>query len=146
MDYTNWSQIQQNPSPNPNPEYSVLHNPNQSVVYSQNLVSDPYQLLNANSHTTLFHQPQPPGVDTTYTVPPVAMNYVNQLVVFEAQQGVDAAAAAAAAATYYPDPNVTSAAAATYYPDPNVSWVPLGPQYGTASYAVRAPFSCCAIE
>lgn len=56
------------------------------------------------------------------------MNYVHQPIVFEAQQGVDAAAAAVAAA-------------AAYYPDPNVSWVAPTPQFGTTPYdaGVSAP-------
>lgn len=121
--------MHQNPNPNPNPQYSVLHPPNQSVCYSQNFVSDPYQLSNVDSHSALFlpPQPRPPGVDPPYAPPPPpppAVNYLHQPIVFEAQQGVDAAAAAAAA----------------YYPDPNVSWVAPTPQFGTTPYAaVRAP-------
>lgn len=120
MDYSNWPQIQQNP--NPSSDFSLLHIPNQSVGYTPNLIPDPYQPSHINYHSALYlpPQPRPPGVDPPYVPPPppVAVNYVQQPICYEAQQGADAAAAAAAA----------------YYPDPNVSWLAAIPQYGVTPY------------
>ncbi|KAG6396101.1 hypothetical protein SASPL_142240 [Salvia splendens] len=136
MNYPNWAEIQQSQNPNPNPEFSVLHVPNHSLPYSQNLapnpyqqsnlVPDPYQQSNVASHTGYFlppqphTQPQPPGVDPPCVPPPPApVNYAPQPS-YEAQQGADAAAAAAGA---------------VYYPEPNARWIAAIRQYGATPYA-----------
>ncbi|KAH6830360.1 hypothetical protein C2S53_007526 [Perilla frutescens var. hirtella] len=122
MDYSNWPQIQQNP--NPNSDFSLQHAPNQSIGYTPNQIPDPYQQPSSiDSHSALFlpPQPRPPGVDPPYVAPPVAVNYVQQPICYEAQQGADAAAAAAASS-------------AAYYPDPNVNWLAAIPQYDPTLY------------